>query len=58
MKFNFQEEIMSYNSILFAVVAGILTFILMSTLEAINPILITNILLGLIVGLLIDKKKS
>ncbi|HWL23348.1 MAG TPA: hypothetical protein VNR38_06300 [Ureibacillus sp.] len=49
---------MSYNAILFAIVAGVLTFILMSTVEATNPILITNILLGIIVGLLIDKRKS
>jgi|GEM_PF-4589459 len=49
---------MSYNAILFAVVAGVLTFILMNTLNPINPILITNILLGLIVGILIDRKKS
>jgi uncharacterized membrane protein len=49
---------MSNNAILFAVVAGVLTFILMVTMNTINPILITNILLGLIVGLLIDRKKS
>ena len=49
---------MSYNAILFAVVAGVLTFMLMNTLNPINPILITNILLGLIVGILIDRKKS
>lgn len=49
---------MSYNAILFAVVAGVLTFTLMNTLNPINPILITNILLGLIVGILIDRKKS
>jgi phosphate starvation-inducible membrane PsiE len=51
-------EIMSYNAILFAGIAGILTFILMNAMNPINPILITNILLGLIVGLLLDRKKS
>ncbi|WP_166786838.1 hypothetical protein [Jeotgalibacillus salarius] len=49
---------MSLNAILFALVAGVLTFILMNSVDPVNPILITNILLGLIVGLLIDKKKS
>ncbi|SOC15697.1 hypothetical protein SAMN05880501_108129 [Ureibacillus xyleni] len=45
---------MSYNALLFAAGAGILTFILINTINPINPILITNILLGLIVGILID----
>lgn len=49
---------MSFNALLFAVIAGILTFILMNTIHPINPILITNILLGLIVGQLMDRKKS
>lgn len=48
-------NVVSYNAILFALVAGVLSFILM---DSINPILITNILLGAIVGILIDKKKS
>ncbi|MBS4175551.1 hypothetical protein [Bacillus sp. FJAT-49736] len=47
---------MSYNAVLIAIVAGVFTYIIMST--PINPILITNILLGLIAGLLIDRKKS
>ncbi|GAA0440868.1 hypothetical protein GCM10008983_17450 [Lentibacillus halophilus] len=49
---------MSYNAFLFAIIAGVLTFILMNALHPINPIIITNILLGLIVGTLIDNKKS
>lgn len=49
---------MSYNAILFALVAGVLSFILIFATDSINPILITNILLGAIVGILIDKKKS
>ncbi|MFB1082520.1 hypothetical protein [Jeotgalibacillus sp. JSM ZJ347] len=49
---------MSLNAILFAFVAGILTFILINSVEPVNPILITNILLGLIAGLLIDKRKT
>lgn len=48
---------MSYNTILFALVAGVLSFILIFSIDSINPILITNILLGAIVGILIDKKK-
>lgn len=50
--------ILSYNAILFAVIAGVLTFILMVSLEPVNPLLVTNILLGAIIGILIDKKKS
>nr|WP_198044614.1 hypothetical protein [Lysinibacillus timonensis] len=46
---------MSNNAILFAVVAGVLTFI-MDVREPLNPILITNILLGIIAGQLIDRK--
>ncbi len=49
---------MSYNALLFATVAGVLTFILMNAHSPINPLLITNILLGLIVGIMLDKKKS
>ncbi|WP_153732195.1 hypothetical protein [Sporosarcina obsidiansis] len=49
---------MSSNSVLFAIIAGILTFISMVSLEPISPLLVTNILLGAIIGLLIDKKKS
>lgn len=49
---------MSYNAILFASVAGILSFILIAAIDSIHPILITNILLGAIVGILTDKKKS
>ncbi|GGG26420.1 hypothetical protein GCM10007425_21270 [Lysinibacillus alkalisoli] len=48
---------MSYNAILFACVAGVLSFILMVAINSINPILLTNILLGAIVGTLIDQKK-
>lgn len=53
-----QEGIMSFNGILFAVVAGFLTFIMGEPTNPINPFLITNILLGLIAGQLIDKRKS
>jgi len=49
---------MSYNALLFATIVGVLTFILMNALSPINPLLITNILLGLIAGIMIDKKKS
>ncbi|WP_156809588.1 hypothetical protein [Gracilibacillus halophilus] len=49
---------MSYNAFLFAIIAGVLTFIFMSAHNPIDPILVTNILLGLIVGILIDKKQS
>ncbi|GAF65780.1 hypothetical protein [Alkalihalobacillus trypoxylicola] len=46
---------MSLNAVLIAVVAGVLTFILSSP-DVLNPLIITNILLGLIVGKLIDQK--
>jgi hypothetical protein len=49
---------MSVNALLFAVIAGILTFILMNTLNPMNPIVVTNILLGLIAGQLMERKKS
>ncbi|WP_202078856.1 hypothetical protein [Caldalkalibacillus salinus] len=48
---------MSSNAFLLGLVAGVLTFILMNALDSINPILITNILLGIIVGLLVDRQK-
>lgn len=48
---------MSYNAILCAIIAGFLTFISNSG-EPLNPILITNIFLGLIAGLLIDRNQK
>ena len=44
---------MSWNAILFAVIAGVLSFIFVS---GISVLMITNILLGLIAGKLLDKK--
>lgn len=49
---------MSFNALLFAAVAGILTFIFIHSVPSVNPILLTNILLGFIAGLLVDRRKS
>ncbi|MET3683341.1 hypothetical protein ABID56_001436 [Alkalibacillus flavidus] len=44
---------MSYNTWLMALIGGVLTFVFAGQ---VNPLIITNVLLGGIVGLLLDMK--
>ncbi|MFD2639042.1 hypothetical protein [Piscibacillus salipiscarius] len=49
---------MSYLTLLMGLVSGVLSWIFLMAYDPINPIIITNILLGLIVGLLFERRSS